>query len=219
MGQYYFPLMIGEDETGEQVLSRAYSHDFDSGLKLMEHSWIGNKFVNAVLGELYCDAKRLAWIGDYATDVVDTNTVFSDNFIRGKRAFKKWYDIAMRGVDDIKTISPDSVSPYDLNMENQYGFIINETKGVFLDFERYIETSKCGNGKEVWCVNPIPLLTCIGNGQGGGDYSGKSMDLVGSWAFDKLRVTDIRPAIYKEFDPPVFVERNDFDIYEGVPFS
>ena len=46
MGQYYMPLLIGKDKK----ILRFYSHHYNNGLKLMEHSWVGNNFVNAVLG-------------------------------------------------------------------------------------------------------------------------------------------------------------------------
>ena len=42
MGQYYKPV-------NTEDLSFLYSHAYDSGLKLMEHSWIGNDFVGAVM--------------------------------------------------------------------------------------------------------------------------------------------------------------------------
>ena len=48
MGQYYQPLLI--DDSGSMIT--AYSHDFDNGLKLMEHSWIGNNFVK--IGRASC---------------------------------------------------------------------------------------------------------------------------------------------------------------------
>ena len=40
MGQYYMPTLIAEDGT----VSTLYSHQYDNGLKLMEHSYIGNRF-------------------------------------------------------------------------------------------------------------------------------------------------------------------------------
>lgn len=64
MGQYYMPTLI--DDNG--AISILYSHDYDNGLKLMEHSYIGNDFVNAVLTQLWKHPQRLAWIGDYSND-------------------------------------------------------------------------------------------------------------------------------------------------------
>ena len=49
MGQYYMPTLISEDGTVRTL----YSHAYDNGLKLMEHSYIGNNFVNAVLTLLW----------------------------------------------------------------------------------------------------------------------------------------------------------------------
>ena len=40
-----------------------YSHDYNNGLKLMEHSWLGNTFVNAVCSELVDTPNRLVWCG------------------------------------------------------------------------------------------------------------------------------------------------------------
>ena len=39
-----------------------------------------------------------------------------------------------------------------------------------------------------WPNWPLPLLTSSGNGQSGGDYAGKHMDIVGSWAGDIISI-------------------------------
>ena len=64
MGQYYKPTIIAPDG---RILSM-YSHAFDSGSKLTEHSWIGNEFVNTAYSLILKSPKRVAWIGDYAKD-------------------------------------------------------------------------------------------------------------------------------------------------------
>ena len=64
MGQYYIPLLINDGG----AISTLLSHEFGEGLKLREHSWIGNHFVNAVLCLLDNTPQRLAWIGDYSND-------------------------------------------------------------------------------------------------------------------------------------------------------
>lgn len=65
MGQYYMPLLIGSDKK----ILRFYSHNYNNGLKLMEHSWVGNNFVNAVLGYIKDNPMRVAWVGDYSDSV------------------------------------------------------------------------------------------------------------------------------------------------------
>lgn len=65
MGQYYMPTLISTDGSVRTL----YSHDYENGLKLMEHSYVGNNFVNAVLTLIWENPLRLAWIGDYSNDV------------------------------------------------------------------------------------------------------------------------------------------------------
>ena len=62
MGQYYVPTLISQDGT----IHSLYSHFYDNGLKLMEHSYIGNDFVNAVCTQIWHKPTVVAWIGDYS---------------------------------------------------------------------------------------------------------------------------------------------------------
>ena len=63
MGQYYKPINL----TKKQWL---YSHDYHNGLKLMEHSYIGNSFMQIIeqllspTGSWHKDP--IVWAGDYA---------------------------------------------------------------------------------------------------------------------------------------------------------
>lgn len=41
-----------------------------------------------------------------------------------------------------------------------------------------------------WIVNPVSLLTTIGNGRGGGDYFGENSNKVGSWTWNIIEITD-----------------------------
>lgn len=72
MGQYYLPMLFdaeGQNCTKKSLLATFYSHDFGNGLKLMEHSWVGNALVCAVLCKIKeFGAVRLLWGGDYADD-------------------------------------------------------------------------------------------------------------------------------------------------------
>lgn len=60
-----------------------------------------------------------------------------------------------------------------------------------------------------WCIHPLPLLTCLGNGLGGGDYRSPTDDssdfLVGTWAWDNLSIKDKPILEYNELQP-VFKE-------------
>jgi len=65
MGQYYMPISIDKKQF-------VYSHEYDNGLKLMEHSWIGNGFVG-IVEDLIAEGgawngDRIVWAGDYADE-------------------------------------------------------------------------------------------------------------------------------------------------------
>ncbi len=68
--------------------------------------------------------------------------------------------------------------------EQQRYFLINHTKKLYVDY------SKLPKDKDGWIVNPLPLLTALGNGRGGGDYyeDRPDYDKVGIWAHDILSI-------------------------------
>ena len=49
-------------------------------------------------------------------------------------------------------------------------------------------------------MNPLHLLTACGNNRGGGDYysSYPDFDQVGTWAFDLIEFTELKPEEYEE---------------------
>lgn len=201
MGQYYRPLLIYEN--GEQ--RSAYTHDFQNGLKLMEHSWIGNNFVNAILHEIKDNPARVAWLGDYSDDVVDeiaeSELDFGSGFITSYKDFTEKYQ-SVWSEDRVKDL-PSSTEQIDLSLENADGFyLVNMTKKCYIDMGRYVKDNSMPNrfGDDgTWCINPLPLLTCVGNGAGGGDYySDAGKEDVGSWAFDKIYITYLRPGNFEE---------------------
>ena len=63
MGQYFKPVLVRDDKT---IIAWAYSHEYDNGLKLMEHSWVGNGFVAVIENLLLKNPTRVVWCGDYA---------------------------------------------------------------------------------------------------------------------------------------------------------
>jgi hypothetical protein len=62
-----------------------------------------------------------------------------------------------------------------------YKYLVNYSK------KQYCTIPVNDNNK--WQVHPLPLLTCSGNGRGGGDYRLED-ERVGSWAFDKIGLTN-----------------------------
>lgn len=174
MGQYYTPVLKDKKNNFEYY----YSHEYDNGLKLMEHSYISNYFVESIVKRLLNNPMRVAWVGDYAEeedfiknpthkDLIDFVNVERNNAIFKKGDFNPVKD-----------------------MENSLNlFMINHTKKIFIDMSSYL-ASNIVSDKDKWnygfCIHPLPLLTALGNEKGGGDYRGINKELVGTWAGDLI---------------------------------
>ena len=179
MGQYYKP--INTDD-----MSWFYAHEVDNnGLKLMEHSYIGNMLCGAVMFRMTKGQpwymKPIVWAGDY-------------------------YDEA--GEIPYYKMVQEKIEPKEheyLSMADQhYCFIVNHTKREYYDCSK---TKEIEGWKDCY-INPLPLLTALGNDRGGGDYRGKSMDKVGAWAGDILSIS------LEEDGPPVGYEEVNYDFKE-----
>jgi len=151
-----------------------------SGIKLTEHSWTVNDFCNGVIEQIWDKPSKVAWVGDYANEPNDFNDAYTEavyetvwgNYRKNKEAIPS---------------SPFSYAPHI----HEAGWLINHTKGVYLCLSDYVIVSSepPRSGGYRWCLHPLPLLTCIGNGRGGGDYHGTNMGKVGSWAMDEIEYT------------------------------
>ena len=70
MGQYYLTVILAEKSDKEYVRTFLDASMYQNGVKLVEHSYIGNNFMNVVenligpSGMFY--KSRLVWAGDYA---------------------------------------------------------------------------------------------------------------------------------------------------------
>lgn len=156
MGQYYKPVNI---DTYEGI----YSWDYGCGLKLMEHSWLKNPMVNIVMDLISIQGRwgkcRLVWAGDY----MDKGKFLPKDADMKLNLYEYHHNI-------------EKINPIDGPM---YKCIVNHDKKLYVD----LTNLKSVNG---WAIHPLPLLTCSGNGRGGGDYDGTYMKLVGSWAGNRV---------------------------------
>lgn len=181
MGQYYKPMCI---ETKEFV----YSHSYGNGLKLMEHSWVGNDFVGAVEKLISKDGawhgKHIVWAGDYADPEKDENgEVLQEEYDERMRDINL-YDLAEK---ELKPAMPENF--YEQKRVLRY--LVNLDKNEFVDIKKVPESNAEWN--EGWQIHPLPLLTCEGNGRGGGDFRGDEKDLVGRWARDRVVIQKSKP--------------------------
>ena len=178
MGQYYKPIIL--TRTKKNVKAWAYSHDYNNGLKLMEHSWKGNNFVDRIAKEIIEKPLRIVWAGDYADDEVGSDT-----------------NLYQRCKDSKKLPKEDVSIDYE-----EYRFFVNHDKEQYVDMTE-LPLSEEYNGFE-YRVHPLPLLTCEGNGLGNGDYhtnTGRSVSYIGKWARDSISLEKKRPTDYFKIVP------------------
>lgn len=165
MGQYYKPVSIDKMEC-------VYSHDYGSGLKLMEHSWSKNDFVGVVArliargGRWFGD--KIVWAGDYA----DPEEGTEENFYH------------MAGENKIK--------PEIIKGKKRLRYVVN------LDTKQFVDINNVPDN-DGWVIHPLPLLTCEGNGRGGGDFRDNDPNkLIGKWARNRVTMQTTEPKGYKE---------------------
>lgn len=174
MGQYFKPCVLSKNyKTNKKtpVIASLTSWDYSNGAKLMEHSWVGNRFVKAAIKLIAMyKAHPFVWCGDYA----------DERFINQDNKECNAYEIA--NSFDVERF--DEMTK-EHNVEEEYKYIINYTKRQYVEIPDYDEN--------VWTIHPLPLLCADGNERGGGDYHGINMDVVGSWAYDRIGVTNKRP--------------------------
>lgn len=179
MGQYYMPVLKDRKDN----IKAFYSNEYNNGLKLMEHSYVGNNFVNAVCNELYKNPHYVCWEGDY----IERDELMETGWFETEQETSAHYD-NIWGDDNgnICFVKPtEENQEYDWSVEN---YLINHTKGIFL------EIPKEGD----WVVHPLPILTAISNGRGGGDYWGENSDKAGEWFGDLIEISNEVPQGYTQ---------------------
>ena len=221
MGQYYNPTCIPKREY-------VYSHDYDNGLKLMEHSYINNNFVEIVMAMLF-EAKLskeyrvkltdgrygisemigswaglpFVWAGDYADPEIKKSTMHSarvieENGLTGDNVYRNIYDLASKEKKADFNLRGFTVGQYFLF------HIYNLDKQEYVVMKDYLINANINYG---FIVHPLPLLTADGNGRGGGDFRGDSTD-VGRWKKDRIVVSERKPADFVPDLPKKYSGKN-----------
>ena len=176
MGQYYRGVIL-KKENKKTVKAFVRSYDYNNGAKLMEHSWCGNKYVNALEILILANPQRVVWAGGYA----DEDKGYKSNLF-GR-------------CDDKKKVNPPNT---DEVISAKY--VVNHTKKVFVD------KSKISRDNWNMRIHPLPLLTVEGNGRGGGDYHfdeekpTESEKMIGAWARDLISIEYEKPKGFKELE-------------------
>ena len=170
MGQYYVAIIM--DAAGRFIRAWFNPHNYEYGAKLTEHCGVKSAFVAAVSQQI-CPTGALyrsavAWAGDYAP-------------------MEEGMDVNLYDSIDLVPNQKKGIAPAAAAATaSDYPFLVNWSKRL------YVDTRKESN------FSPLPLLTAEGNGLGGGDYRGSSMELVGTWARDELSFESDVPSEAKE---------------------
>ena len=176
MGQYWKP-------TNLDTMESLYSHNYNNGLKLMEHSYIGNNFMQVAERMLSPNGPwhrcRLVWAGDYMDNGL---------FLPEEHQDTNVYDIAVDIKPDLDTL-PESGR-----------YIVNHTKKLCLDLTKEKGAATEWSEGKVITIHPLSLLTASGNGRGGGDFRGnKGISLIGTWAGDIISLENME--MYEKMKP------------------
>ncbi len=204
MGQYYRAIVKKQNRritVYNRYIMRNGEKEYMMA-KLTEHSWWLNEFVNAVCLDVYNrkEKNRIAWIGDYAESYLECRELKSFNGLNQRQISRLTHQCW-----DCEGIA---VEPTDFTLKDKY--LINHTKGEYIDCNEFYKNSIMHSKYGDWCFHPLPLLTCIGNSLGGGDYSSptddSTEDFIGSWAWNEISIEDNPPEGFTEI-LPIFKEQ------------
>uniref|UniRef100_A0A6C0LPE2 Uncharacterized protein n=1 Tax=viral metagenome TaxID=1070528 RepID=A0A6C0LPE2_9ZZZZ len=175
MGQYYYAVILDANGWIRAWMAPGF------GVKLMEHSYLDNEGVGAFEWELTPEGRhhmsRVVWCGDYA----DAEPGLGKNL-----------HLICNERKDLM-LAPNAVTL------GEHLFLVNHTKRQFVD------KSKVPKGLDGLRIHPLPLLTCEGNGRGGGDFCDES-PLIGSWARDVISAEKTAPDGFTELAFDLVVE-------------
>jgi hypothetical protein len=171
MGQYYRAFNLTKKLSVSSHDVKEEGEDYGSGSKLMEHSYVENNFVGAIMELLKKEWKgdKIAWIGDY----------YETGEIEGIPSWEEALDSEDSGYQSF-TPPPATV---------KRGFLNNHTLGISIDLSNCSVYENMEDPERGWELNPLSILTACGNGRGGGDYRG-DFPFIGAWAGHEFSVTD-----------------------------
>jgi len=196
MGQYYKLAVLNDKrrnaKNSEKIACALSSYDYENGAKLMEFSYIGNWFVSVFEELINQEHGKYAGLpvvccGDYADEECYKLNANSIRYMGGDSEDVRCdsgekptlYTLAQYYIQSHKDTKPTK--------RNHYRYIINLDKKVFID------TDNIKRDTDGYRIHPLTLLISEGNGRGGGDYNGKNMRYVGTWARNRVVVSDNRP--------------------------
>lgn len=183
MGQYFKAANLDKKESFQP-----------DGIKFMEHSYIDNDSVEAVMFALSKTWKRqrIVWVGDYAYDTEPYEYPEIDLNI------PKTFDLSHKAF----LYNVDKKEKVDMALYNKIGFT---------NIEEWVDNE---GKKETWSsiIHPLPILVIAEGGSGGGDYHNDEDPMLGAWSGDRIFVSYKNFKTYKDITYKVLpIEDRDFD--------
>ncbi len=186
MGQYYYGVNTSKKEY-------VHPHHFDNGMKLMEHSWIGNNMMQQVCEMLEPNGRwhkdKIVWAGDYMDDGLFIPKEKQEQGLN----LHQLVDLSdeFNEVEEVHKERKETV-----NLDGKPKLLINYDKN------EYVDLSSLPNDDYGWNVHPLSLLCSSGNGRGGGDYrSTNGEKYIGYWANDRIGIDIQVPLNFTEIKP------------------
>ena len=176
MGQYYRAVLGDKEGNNKKVF------DLEDP-KLTELAWIGPGYIDTVEHHLISKPQRIMLVGDYAYEL---------SKIKNKQRVPTYEEVWPKNRAAASLIKLDILPPLD--WEKYY--LVNHERKEFIGMHKYLYMGTYKQGNCLVCMDPLPLLTAVGNGKGGGDYRGDYKEYVGSWAWNLI---SIEPKINNKF--------------------
>lgn len=203
MGQYYEVINI----TKKEIIKAR-----NDGWKLMEFSYVGNRRTDQL------------WVALSDTWKNDTVLVCGDYYSSEDDAKCNPCATEMERLAGVEPghLLDSATESYDVcsfNTAKVPNYAINPNTKQYVDRNHVRLNNWYTEGDEKkattygYFIDPLALLLAAGNGQGGGDYKGNNIDLVGSWVKDSNSIYTVYnkseiPADYTELIPDFIEDRH-----------
>jgi len=176
MGQYFKAALKGSKAKKNWRLYRTWA--LNCGAKLTEHSYMECWYMMYIKHLLFGHPQYVVWAGDYA----DNEQGSDDNIYFLGKEMKINSDFLAQAIVE----------------QPRMKYLLNRTKKLYYDYTK-AKPRDIGS-----TIDPLPLFTAEGNGQGGGDYYGENKEKVGEWARDLISIEEELPKGYTEVTNPFY---------------
>lgn len=203
MGQYYRAVLGDANGNNRSVFDLwmiVDGHKEFKGSKLMETAWMGEGYPDTIEHQLIQSPHRVLWVGDYAEELSYFNGPYESI---GDKVLKNSNGANMPTYEEVweKTLAKLETLTQKPAIDWELYYLVNHDHKEYIPMLTYLNLATYECDKKLVCIDPLPLLTAVGNGDGSGDYYGDEMDYVGSWAWNLISIERKAPDGYKEILP------------------